>query len=222
MTTGQKIYECRKRGGMTQEELADRLGVSRQAVSKWEQDAAFPETEKVLELCRLFHLSSDELLFGTPEEAEAVPPTEPAEAEGAEGGPVAPEKAADRPKKRDVSKTWNVFSILGFFMAVGAAAIICYEVFILFFGNSSETVTKVLTYFAYFAFFLMAGGLVCAVTGLCTKKKVGGRGGVFAILALIIDSVLITVLAMFILFVFSMAGAFVHILEIFFALLKVR
>ena len=44
MTTGQKIYECRKNAGLTQEELAEKLGVSRQAVSKWESDAAFPET----------------------------------------------------------------------------------------------------------------------------------------------------------------------------------
>ncbi len=43
MTTGEIIFEYRKKAGLTQEELADRLGVSRQAVSKWEQDAAFPE-----------------------------------------------------------------------------------------------------------------------------------------------------------------------------------
>ena len=47
MTTGQRIYEARKKAGMTQEELADRLGVSRQAVSKWESDAAYPETDKI-------------------------------------------------------------------------------------------------------------------------------------------------------------------------------
>lgn len=72
MTTGQKIYECRRKAGMTQEELADRLGVSRQAVSKWEADAAFPETEKILELCKMFSLSADELLFG---EARGGEPT---------------------------------------------------------------------------------------------------------------------------------------------------
>ncbi len=65
MTTGQKIYECRKNAGLTQEELAEKLGVSRQAVSKWESDAAFPETEKILELCKMFSISADELLFGT-------------------------------------------------------------------------------------------------------------------------------------------------------------
>lgn len=70
MTTGQKIYESRRKAGMTQEELADRLGVSRQAVSKWESDAAFPETEKILELCKLFSLSADELLLGQEPRAE--------------------------------------------------------------------------------------------------------------------------------------------------------
>ena len=87
MTTGQKIYECRRKAGMTQEELAEKLGVTRQAVSKWESDVAFPETEKILELCKMFRLSADELLFGdarpqedTPaeesEKEEQSPPTE--------------------------------------------------------------------------------------------------------------------------------------------------
>lgn len=63
MTTGEKIYNARRKAGMTQEELADKLGVTRQAVSKWEADAAFPETEKILLLCKLFSLSADDLLF---------------------------------------------------------------------------------------------------------------------------------------------------------------
>lgn len=73
MTTGQKINELRRKNGMTQEELAERLGVTRQAVSKWEQDLAFPETEKILQLCQLFHMSADELLLGDrAREAERV------------------------------------------------------------------------------------------------------------------------------------------------------
>lgn len=71
MTTGQKINECRKKAGMTQEELADKLGVTRQAVSKWEQDITFPETDKILEMCKLFSVSADELLFGRESEKSA-------------------------------------------------------------------------------------------------------------------------------------------------------
>ena len=54
MSFGQNLQFLRKmRNKMTQEELADRLGVSRQTVSKWELDAAYPEMSKVLELCQL-------------------------------------------------------------------------------------------------------------------------------------------------------------------------
>lgn len=47
---------------MTQEELAEKLGVSRQPVSKWELDTAYPEIVKVIELCRLLSCSMDELI----------------------------------------------------------------------------------------------------------------------------------------------------------------
>ena len=91
MTTGQKIYEARRKAGMTQEELADRLGVSRQAVSKWESDTAFPETDKIIELCKLFDLSADELLLG----AEGKRSERAAGEEGAEASP-APRYSYDR------------------------------------------------------------------------------------------------------------------------------
>lgn len=65
MSFGKNLQFLRKmHRGMTQEELAERLGVSRQTVSKWESDAAFPEMEKTLALARLFNCSLDELLVG--------------------------------------------------------------------------------------------------------------------------------------------------------------
>lgn len=62
MTTGQKIAKCRKDNGSTQEELARTLGVSRQAVSRWESDIAFPETDKLARLSKLFGVTVDWLL----------------------------------------------------------------------------------------------------------------------------------------------------------------
>lgn len=62
MTTGEKIARLRREQNITQENLADALGVSRQAVSKWEADLAFPETEKLIRLCDLFGCSTDYLL----------------------------------------------------------------------------------------------------------------------------------------------------------------
>lgn len=62
MTTGEKISKCRKERGLTQSELAEVMGVTRQAVSRWESDAAFPETDKLIKLSKLFGCSTDWLL----------------------------------------------------------------------------------------------------------------------------------------------------------------
>lgn len=64
MTTGQKIAALRRERGMTQDALAEALSVTRQAVSKWEADAALPETGKLLPLARLFGCTVDYLLGG--------------------------------------------------------------------------------------------------------------------------------------------------------------
>lgn len=70
MTTGDKLSKLRKERNYTQEQLADLLCVSRQAVSKWESDAAFPETETLIRLSELYGCSLDYLLRDKPEEAE--------------------------------------------------------------------------------------------------------------------------------------------------------
>ena len=62
MTLGEKITKQRKELNYTQEQLADILGVSRQSISKWESDIAYPETDKLIELGKLFDCSMDYLL----------------------------------------------------------------------------------------------------------------------------------------------------------------
>ena len=62
MSFGSNLQFFRDAAEMTQEELAERLTVSRQSVSKWESDICFPEMEKLLALCRLFHTDLDTLL----------------------------------------------------------------------------------------------------------------------------------------------------------------
>lgn len=63
MTIGEKITNMRNSLGLSQEVLADKLSVSRQSVSKWEMDQAQPQIDKVLLLCELFNISTDELLY---------------------------------------------------------------------------------------------------------------------------------------------------------------
>lgn len=62
MTLGDKLSKLRKQNNYTQEQLADILGVSRQAISKWESDTAYPETEKLIRLSDMYHCSLDYLL----------------------------------------------------------------------------------------------------------------------------------------------------------------
>mgnify|MGYP001106429417 CR=1 FL=1 len=63
MSFGTNLQFLRKmRRQMTQEELAEKMGVSRQTVSKWELDAGYPEMEKVVELCQLFSCTMDQLV----------------------------------------------------------------------------------------------------------------------------------------------------------------
>lgn len=62
MKLSEKIIELRKANQMTQEELAEKCHVSRQSISKWEADIALPETEKLLILGEIFHISMDVLL----------------------------------------------------------------------------------------------------------------------------------------------------------------
>lgn len=62
MTLGNKLSRLRKENNYTQEQLADMLGVSRQAISKWESDTTYPETEKLIRMSELFGCSLDYLL----------------------------------------------------------------------------------------------------------------------------------------------------------------
>ena len=62
MTFGEKIQKLRKQAGLSQEELAYQLHVSRQAISKWERDNGYPEIEKMIRISKIFHVTLDYLL----------------------------------------------------------------------------------------------------------------------------------------------------------------
>ncbi len=100
MTLGERILNYRKRAGMSQEKLAELLGVSRQVVSKWEGDAAQPESDKIVALARLFGITTDQLLL------EDIP------------GPGAPPK----PLTAKREPRWYLLGILP--LAVGAYLLI--------------------------------------------------------------------------------------------------
>ena len=77
MPFGQNVQRLRRAAGLSQEELAERLGVTRQAVSKWERDSAYPEMEKLARMSQLFGVTVEALLNGDPAPAEARPAPPP-------------------------------------------------------------------------------------------------------------------------------------------------
>lgn len=76
MTLGEKIAKQRKELNYTQEQLADILGVSRQSISKWEANIAYPETDKLIKMGKMFDCSMDYLLNEDITEKQSVVPKE--------------------------------------------------------------------------------------------------------------------------------------------------
>lgn len=108
MKLNEKILYYRKAVRLSQEELAARVGVSRQSVSKWELGESIPEVDKLLSLARTFGVTTDELLS----EDEPVPAQEK----------TPPDGAAPAPARDDVERTAGVFKglLLRYGWKVGA------------------------------------------------------------------------------------------------------
>ena len=73
MDIGNKLYELRKSKNLSQEELADKLNVTRQTISKWETNQSTPDFDKIIPLCEIYGISADELLNGVKIEKEETP-----------------------------------------------------------------------------------------------------------------------------------------------------
>ena len=71
MTLGQRLYEMRKAKGFSQESVAEVLGVTRQTVSKWETDQTTPDFDKIIPICKLYNITTDELFSDNTTKAEA-------------------------------------------------------------------------------------------------------------------------------------------------------
>ena len=89
MTMGQRIAQKRKEQGLSQEGLGEQLGVSRQAIYKWESGAAVPEIDKLIALSRLFGVSVGWLLG-----VEELPQEGPQSTPQADASATAPEETA--------------------------------------------------------------------------------------------------------------------------------
>ena len=99
MNIADRIQQLRKARGISQEELADRIGVSRQAVSKWESEQSMPDVEKVLLLGDYFEVTTDYLLKGIELVPREIPP------------------AKEKPDARIFSIAGTAFNCMGLILA---------------------------------------------------------------------------------------------------------
>ena len=75
LETANRLVEYRKKHNLSQEEVAEKIGVSRQAVSKWERVEASPDTDNLIALANLYNVSLDELVLGKTPEPKSAPGT---------------------------------------------------------------------------------------------------------------------------------------------------
>jgi len=97
MTLGEKIYRLRAGEGLSQETFGERLGVSRQSVSKWETDQSVPELDKIVAISEIFGVSTDYLLKETEEAYREKEPDK--NGKSAAGGCVFPCGISRRPSE---------------------------------------------------------------------------------------------------------------------------
>lgn len=116
MEFGNRLYELRKQKGMSQEELANRLEVTRQTVSKWELGDSTPDMDKIVALGELFEISLDELVLGK------VPVTTKLDELGA--------KVMTKENKQRAKKGLKIAGIIaGAVLAIDALSMIIYFLF---------------------------------------------------------------------------------------------
>ena len=102
MQFNENLLMLRRRDNLSQEELAEKLGVTRQAVSKWESAQSAPDIDKIVELCKIFNVSADNLLglSDTNYPSSTTPP--------------APQK--QNPKDLTTSLFWIILFLAGFIL----------------------------------------------------------------------------------------------------------
>lgn len=106
MELNERMAQLRKEHGLSQHDLAEKLNVSRQAVSRWEQGLAMPSSDNLIYLSRLYGITLDELIYGKEE-------IENEQAEEAEEISVPEETDSAKTQTRPWSKKWWVKILFG-------------------------------------------------------------------------------------------------------------
>ncbi|MBR6070910.1 MAG: helix-turn-helix transcriptional regulator [Ruminococcus sp.] len=125
MEFNNKLYELRKQKGFSQEELANRLNVSRQTVSKWEVGDSTPDMEKLVAMSDLFGISLDELVLDKAPEPASVP-VEQAPAKSELYSDIKKHVLTDDNRKKVRKGAKIAFIVFGIILAIDAISFVVY------------------------------------------------------------------------------------------------
>lgn len=134
MSIADRILTLRKSKGMSQEQLAEAMGVSRQAVSKWESEQASPDPEKIIAMSEIFGVTTDYLLKGIEPEKEAEKTEEKPDEKKPEDthmtvGDVLDQKILTEQNKEKSKKLLKYALIaLGIFVAIDIISFVIYVI----------------------------------------------------------------------------------------------
>lgn len=100
LKTANRLQQLRKENGYSQDALAEKLGLSRQAISKWERGESSPDTDNLIALAELYHMTLDQLLGGEP---SLLTPPQPSPRQAA-----AVAQPAEQPKRKRSATPFTV------------------------------------------------------------------------------------------------------------------
>ncbi len=143
MDFGEKLFELRKEKNLSQEEVADRLNVSRQSVSKWETNQSVPDFDKIIPLCELFGIGAEELLTGKK-------PEEPESSEKEEETTKLPTREEIRRKSAEVVSSSVLIYIVAVAVFIVAIVVLCLDPVIMtaiFLGVVGITTARIIRHY---------------------------------------------------------------------------
>lgn len=127
MEFNNRLYELRKQKGLSQEELAGRINVSRQTISKWEIGDSTPDLEKLIALSDLFEVSLDKMVKGEKLRTEAKAEVFESSAKSQELMKVLDERVLTQCNKKRIKKGLKIVGIiLGIFLSIDVISMILY------------------------------------------------------------------------------------------------
>ena len=176
MSFGRQLYLLRHSHGLTQEEFAQQLNVSRQAVSKWESSKGYPEIEKIIYICNYYGIGIDELF------AEEIPTEAPEQP--AEGGSTAEQTLETQPLKKALGNFFTNRSPYHQAMFGAGAALVSIVLLVLFctsvMKGENEQMAMELTWAGLLVVFVIGEALTVGLT--CVWFALGALAALIVVL----------------------------------------